>query len=82
MLMRRQFALTLILMPITFGIWYVAGPLFSAPAVWLSDMYTGLAYPAVLHSAGLKGIDMVALTQFGVAEAALSPHRPQATRSS
>ena len=68
MLMRRQFVLRLILMPITFGIWYAAGPLFSAPAVWLCDMFTGLAYPAVLHSAGLKGIDMVALTQFGVAQ--------------
>ena len=68
MLMRRQFVLTLILMPITFGIWYAAGPLFSAPAVWLCDMLMGMAYPGVLDSAGLKGIDMVALTQFGVVE--------------
>jgi hypothetical protein len=37
MLMRRQFVLTLILMPITFGIWYAAGSLFAAPAVWLTD---------------------------------------------
>ena len=57
MLIRLQFLLTLVLMPITFGIWYAAGPLFSAPAVWLYDMFTGLTYPAVLHSAGLKGID-------------------------
>ena len=68
MLMRRQFVLTLILMPITFGIWYAAGPLFSAPAVWLCDMLMGMAYPGVLDSAGLKGIDMVALIQFGVVE--------------
>ena len=68
MLMRRQFVLTLILMPITFGIWYAAGPLFSAPAVWLCDMLMSMAYPGVLDSAGLKGIDMVALTQFGVVE--------------
>ena len=68
MLMRRQFVLTLILMPITFGIWYAAAPLFSAPAVWLCDMLMGMAYPGVLDSAGLKGIDMVALTQFGVVE--------------
>ena len=68
MLMRRQFVLTLILMPITFGLWYAAGPLFSAPAVWLCDMFMRLAYPTVLASAGLNGIDMVALTQFGVAE--------------
>jgi hypothetical protein len=68
MLMRRQFVLTLILMPITFGIWYAAGPLFSAPAVWLCDMLMRLAYPSVVASAGLNGIDMVALTHFGVAE--------------
>ena len=68
MLMRRQFVLTLILMPITFGIWYAAGPLFSAPAVWLCDMLMSMAYPGVLDSAGLKGIDMVALIQFGVVE--------------
>ena len=71
MLMRRQFVLTLILMPITFGIWYAAGPLFSAPAVWICDVLMGMAYPAVLDSAGLKGIDMVALTQFGVVEGSI-----------
>ena len=71
MLMRRQFVLTLILMPITFGIWYAAGPLFSAPAVWICDVLMGMAYPGVLDSAGLKGIDMVALTQFGVVEGSI-----------
>ncbi len=68
MLIRRQFLLTLVLMPITFGIWYAAGPLFSAPAVWLCDIFMRLAYPAVLDSAGLNGVDMIALTQFGVIE--------------
>jgi hypothetical protein len=68
MLMRRQFVLTLILMPITFALWYAAGPLFSAPAVWLCDLFMRFAYPTVLASAGLNGIDMVALTHFGVAE--------------
>ena len=68
MLMRRQFVLTLILMPITFGIWYAAGPLFSAPAVWLCDMLMRLAYPSVVASAGLNGVDMIVLTQFGIVE--------------
>lgn len=72
MLMRRQFVLTLVLMPITFGIWYAAGTLFSAPAVWLCDMLMRLAYPTVLASAGLNGIEMVALTQFGVVEGAIT----------
>ena len=72
MLMRRQFVLTLVLMPITFGIWYAAGTLFSAPAVWLCDMLMRLAYPTVLASAGLNGIEMIALTQFGVVEGAIT----------
>lgn len=72
MLMRRQFVLTLILMPITFGIWYAAGPLFSAPAVWLCDILMGLAYPGVLDSAVLNGTDMVALTQFGVRDGSIA----------
>ena len=47
MLMRRQFVLTLILMPITFGIWYAAGTLFAAPAVWLTGFLLSSAYPGI-----------------------------------
>lgn len=72
MLMRRQFVLTLVLMPITFGLWYAAGPLFSAPAVWLCDALMRLSYPSVLASAGLNGMDMIALTQFGVVEGGIT----------
>lgn len=72
MLMRRQFVLTLILIPITFGIWYAAGPLFSAPAVWLCDILMGLTYPGVLDSIVLNGTDMVALTQFGVRDGSIA----------
>ena len=72
MLMRRQFVLTLILMPITFGIWYAAGPLFSAPAVWLCDILMGLAYPGVVDFAVLNGTDMVTLTQFGVRDGSIA----------
>ena len=65
MLMRRQFVLTLILMPITFGIWYAAGTLFAAPAVWLCDFLLSAAYPDVVEAARLQGADMRVLTQFG-----------------
>ena len=71
MSIRRQFLLTLVLMPITFGIWYAAGPLFSAPAVWLCDLLMRLAYPTTIASVGLNGIDMIALTEFGVVEGAI-----------
>lgn len=65
MLMRRQFVLTLILMPITFGIWYAAGTLFAAPAVWLTDFLLSSAYPAIVEAAGLQGVEMMVRTQFG-----------------
>ena len=65
MLMRRQFVLTLILMPITFGIWYAAGALFAAPAVWLTDFLLSNAYPNIVEAAGLQGAEMMVRTQFG-----------------
>ncbi len=65
MLMRRQFVLTLILMPITFGIWYAAGPLFAAPAVWLCDFLLSSAYPNIVEAVGLRGVEVLARTQFG-----------------
>ena len=68
MLMRRQFVLTLILMPITFGIWYAAGTLFSAPAVWLCDALFQAVYPHLIDSVWLEGMKMGALTQFGMLE--------------
>ena len=68
MLMRRQFVLTLILMPITFGIWYAAGTLFSAPAVWLCDALLQAVYPHLIDLVWLQGMKMGALTQFGMLE--------------
>lgn len=65
MLMRRQFVLTLILMPITFGIWYAAGTLFAAPAVWLTDFLLRNAYPNIVEAAGLQGVEMMVRTQLG-----------------
>ena len=52
MLMRRQFVLTLILMPITFGIWYAAGTLFAAPAVWLCDLFLSNLIPGPCRDSG------------------------------
>ena len=65
MLMRRQFVLTLILMPITFGIWYAAGTLFAAPAVWLCDFLLSSAYPNIVEAVGLQGVEVLVRTQFG-----------------
>lgn len=63
--MRRQIVLTLVLMPITFGMWYAAGPLFSAPAVWLCDLVLTYFYPGIVDNAGLRAVDLQLTTQFG-----------------
>ena len=65
MLMRCQFVLTLILIPITFGIWYAAGTLFAAPAVWLTDFLLSNAHPSIVEAAGLQGAETMVRTQFG-----------------
>ena len=65
MLMRRQFVLTVPLMPITFGIWYAAGTLFAAPAVWLCDFLLSSAYPNIVEAVGLQGVEVLVRTQFG-----------------
>ena len=57
--------LTLILTPITFGIWYAAGSLFAAPAVWLTGFLLSNAYPNIVEVAGLHGAKMMVRTQFG-----------------
>ena len=57
MLMRRQFVLTLALMPITFGMWYAAGTLFAAPAVWLCDFIPESATQASSSSGPARGGD-------------------------
>ena len=73
MLMRRQFVLTLILMPITFGIWYAAGTLFAAPAVWLTDFLLSGAYPNIVEAAGLQGVEMMVRTRFGEEDGVIMP---------
>ena len=65
MLMRRQFVLTVALMPITFGIWYAAGTMFAAPAVWLCDFLLSSAYPNIVEAVGLQGVEALVRTQFG-----------------
>jgi len=65
MLMRRQFVLTVTLMPITFGIWYAAGTLFAAPAVWVCDFLLGSAYPNIVGAVGLQGEEVMVRTEFG-----------------
>ena len=54
MLMQRQLVLTLILMPITFGIWQAAGTLFEAAAVWWTDFVLSSATPTSLRQRVFK----------------------------
>ena len=65
MFLRRQFVLTLGLMPITFGVWYAAGTLFAAPAVWLCNAILSEAYSALIDSVRLGGVDMITKLTIG-----------------
>ena len=63
--------LTLVLMPVTFGIWFAAGAPFAAPAVWLCDVaLTGL-YPDIIEQTGLNGVNMIVKTKFGINKAGI-----------
>jgi len=73
MLIRRQFVLTLALMPITFGIWYAADALFAGPAVWLCDLLLSSLYPDIVQGAGLQGANMLLTTQFGETNGQILP---------
>ena len=46
-------------------LWYAAGSLFAAPAVWLCDVLLSYLYPSLIDTAGLQGADMQLVTQFG-----------------
>ena len=63
--MRRQFVQTMFLMPISLGIWYAAGTLFTAPAVWLPDCVLSSEDPNNVEAAGLQEVEMMVRTQFG-----------------
>lgn len=73
MLMRRQFVLTLALMPVSFGIWYAAGTLFAAPAVWACDFIFGIAYGEIVDTIDLQGVEMAVRTQFGETAGTIMP---------
>ena len=52
-------------MAITVGIWYAAGTLFAAPAVWLTDFLLSNAYPNIVEAARLGGVEIMVRSQFG-----------------
>ena len=54
MLLRRQFVLTLALMPITFGMWFAADSLFAGPAVWLCDLVLSFFYSDIVQGRDSK----------------------------
>lgn len=66
--LRRQFVFTLLLLPLTFGLWYAAGSLFAAPAVWLFDQLLDLWIPGVTEGAVLDGTQLVVATHWGAVD--------------
>lgn len=62
---RQQMLMSLALMPVMFGLWYAAGPLLAAPAVWLAGNGLELLLPASVAETGLDGTKLMIFTQFG-----------------
>jgi hypothetical protein len=52
--------------------WYAAGTLFAAPAVWVCDFIFGIAYAGIVDTTSLQGFEMAVLTQFGETEGAIT----------
>lgn len=61
----RQAGLTVLLLPIMFGLWYAGGQLLAAPAVWLTDFILSHVFSNAVDRAFLDGTNMTVVTWFG-----------------
>ena len=57
--------MTLVLLPVTFGIWYAAGELLAGPAVWLAGTLLTHGLPSIVSETALNDGLMVIMTRFG-----------------
>ena len=62
---RQQILMTLVLMPITFALWYAAGSLLAGPAAWVAGAVLSGLYSSVIASAGLSDTLLVVSAEFG-----------------
>ena len=62
---RQQILMTLVLMPITFALWYAAGSLLVGPAAWMAGAVLSGLYSSVIASAGLSDTLFVVSAEFG-----------------
>jgi hypothetical protein len=62
---RQQILMTLVLMPITFALWYAAGSLLVGPAAWMAGAVLSGLYSSLIASAGLSDTLFVVSAEFG-----------------
>ena len=61
---RQQVITTLLLLLVTFGLWFAAEPLFSAPAKWLADALLTLWLPNIIDGTLSEPSALLVVTQF------------------
>lgn len=62
---RQQILMTLLLMPLTFGIWYAAGALLAQPAAWLAGFLLTQGLPSMVSDTLSQESLFVVVTAFG-----------------
>lgn len=62
---RQQILMSLLLMPVMFGLWYAAGALLAGPAGWLAGQALVALLPGAVAETGLDGTTFVVVTEFG-----------------
>ena len=70
---RQQIIMSLVLMPVMFGIWYAAGELLAGPAVWLAGVILTQCLPGIVSDTSLNEGLMIVFTQFGELNGAILP---------
>lgn len=71
--LKRQFVYTLLLLPLSFGLWYAAGALFAGPAVWLLDQLFAVWLNPWIEGTALDGTTLVVTTAWGQANGEILP---------
>jgi hypothetical protein len=71
--LKRQFLYTLLLLPLTFGLWYAAGALFAGPAVWLLDQCFAIWLTPWVDGTAIDGTLMVVTTGWGQTNGEIVP---------
>lgn len=64
--LRRQITYSVLLLPITFALWFAAGGMLAAPAAWVAEQVLLTWLTPAIQSVGLQGTNLVVETNWGI----------------